>query len=92
MTIYIIIAISFALMFLFRYIKEIVYTVREVAKVHEVGTRLALLYSLGVMLFILSLVAMPAYAITVLFSNRQSLIKQWSRVILTKYYDVQLKI
>ena len=79
-------------MFLFRYIKEIVYTVREVAKVHEVDTKETLLRSIGIMLFILSLIAMPAYAITVLFSNRQSLIKQWSRVILTKYYDVQLKI
>ena len=78
-------------MFLFRYIKEIIYTVREVARVHEIDTKETLLRSIGIMLFILSLIAMPVYAITVLFSDRQNLIKHWSRLILVKYYDVELK-
>ena len=92
MEIYIIAAISFAVMFAYRYISEIMITVKLVADTHKIAQRPNLLYALSIVLFTLSFLIFPLYAIVVLFSSRQELIKSWARLILLKYYDLELKI
>ena len=89
--IYIIIAISFAIMFAFRYTRDIIFMVKGVAVIHEIDERPQLLNGISVLLTLFSLIFFPFYAILVLFSNRDKLIKEWSKQILVKYYDLELK-
>ena len=91
MEIYIIIAISFGLMFAYRYVKNIIFTVREVAKIHEVPERGRLLYIISFWMIVFSVIACPFYALVVLITDRQTLIKDWSRSILIKHYEVEIK-
>ena len=91
MIIYTILALSFSIMFSYRYTKEIIHLVQEVAKVHEVKQQQIRLGLFAFWITILSAILMPAYALVILFTDRQKLIKDWSRQILLKYYDVELK-
>ena len=92
MEVYIIIALSFGIMFAYRYTRDIIYSIKEVARIHEVRQRHTLLNLFAFNTTVLSIVLMPIYALVVLFSDRQELIRSWSRLILVKYYDVELKI
>ena len=58
----------------------------HVANAHEVHTRIVLLYCIGLMLALFSLIAMPFYATLVLSRDRQKLIKNWSKEILIKWH------
>ena len=91
MELYIGMCISFGLMFMYRYTREIIYQIVEVAKVHEVEQQRMKLGLFAFWMTILSVILMPAYAIVVLFSDRQKLIKDWSRDLLVKYYNLELK-
>jgi hypothetical protein len=91
MEIYILMAISFAVMFALRYTKEIVISVQEVAAIHKVKPKNLVLYSFSVFLFFLTIVAFPFYATVVVFRDRYTLVGEWVELILLRYYDVELK-
>ena len=88
---YIIIAIAFAIIFAIRYIKDIMLNVQDIVRIHEVDARNNLLYSIGVMLFLFSIIFMPFYAIVILSSDRHQLNKHWAKLILLKYYQMEVK-
>ena len=92
MEIYILAALSFAVMFSFRYIRDIIFTVKNVAKTHGVGQKDNTLYAVSLWLGILSMLLFPAYLIYVLLESRKKLIMDHARLILLKCYDVELKI
>ena len=89
--IYLIAALSFGIMFSFRYIKEIVFMVKNVAKTHGIDQKDNTLYALSTMLGVLSVIGFPAYALLVIFSDRKKVIMDYARLILLKYYDLELK-
>jgi hypothetical protein len=88
---YIIMAISFGIMFAARYTINIIKSVQEVAKIHKVKSRNLVLYTFSIFLFLLTIVAFPLYAFTLIFKDRWLLIHKYTELILLTYYDVELK-
>lgn len=78
-------------MFAYRYTRDIIFLVKGVAIIHEVDEKPILLRSLGIIFTIFSIIFFPFYAIVVIFSNRDKLIKSWAKQILVKHYDLELK-
>ena len=88
---YIILCIGFGLMFMYRYTREVIYQVVEVAKSHEVEQKNLILSIIVFWITVLSIILMPLYLLAILFTDRQTLIKNWSRDILVKNYNLELK-
>ena len=88
MEIYIILAISFAVMFSFRYTKDIIFTIREVAKVKDIEENKFLLNLMLVVFFISAALFMPAYLLVITTTERSHLIHQWSTRILIRHYGL----
>jgi len=91
MEIYIIAAISFAIMFTFRYTKDIVFVIREVTKIHEIDPRNLLLKSIYVIFFLLTAMLWPVYLLVISRTERMELIQEWSRSILVQHYELEIK-
>jgi hypothetical protein len=91
MDFYIILAISFAIMFTFRYTKEIAFTVQAVAKVHELQENKLISIVIYPILFIIAALMMPVYAFIILNSSRSDLIHSWSKQILINHYGLEEK-
>jgi len=91
MEIYILLAISFAIMFTFRYTKDIIYVVKGVAKVHEVNPRNYFLNVLYIVFFILTAALWPVYLLVISTTERLELIQGWAKSILLRHYELELK-
>jgi hypothetical protein len=89
--IYITLALSFALMFSARYIAEVIYYVRAVAKVHEIDQKPLFLGTLSISFFIVVAISAPLYLIYIMGNDRKEIIRAYTRTILSKYYDLELK-
>jgi hypothetical protein len=89
--IYIILALSFAIMFSWRYIFEVIYYVTAVAKVHEIDRKPLFLGTLSISFFIVVALSAPLYLIYIMSNDRKDIIRAYTRSILQKYYDLELK-
>jgi hypothetical protein len=84
---YIILAISFAIMYHFRYTKEILEVVKQVAIIHDATPNATIkLYSF--ITFFITIIAFPLYAIVTITQPREKIIKEHSTTVLITYYDL----
>ena len=67
-------------------------TVETVADIHEVDAKPKTLQALGIWIALISAVLFPAFALLVLVVDRNTIIIDYARKILLRYYDVELKI
>lgn len=77
-------------MYHFRYTYEVIQVVKGVALIKDDETQFSF-WKYGIIQFIISLIAMPAHLLMVLFENRQDIIKEVATHVLIKYFDLELK-
>jgi hypothetical protein len=90
MEIYIIMCISFAILYHIRYVTDIIFITEEVAKIHDAESHFPKYYFIIINL-IVSILLMPIVAFSVITNNRDEYIKSGASKILIKYYDLELK-
>ena len=90
MEIYIILCISFSIMYYISYVRDIIFVVKEVVKVHDAeGNFNPLLYS--IVSLVLAAIGMPIYLFLILYSTKQNILYYASSGILLNHYDLELK-
>ena len=86
---YIIVAISFAIMFHAKYTHETLLTLHSLEETHDIGSPIKHFSPIGYSIgwFIISILLMPIVLIMIIIVNRRDLTKQFASHILKKYYD-----
>lgn len=90
MEIYVILALSFAIMYHINYTNEILAVVKDVAVIHDAEAT-APLFIYGIVSFLTTLVFMPGYVLQILLKSRDDIIRSVSSEVLVKFYDLEPK-
>lgn len=87
---YIIACISFAIMYYISYTRDVLFIVKNVAKLHDAeGDFNPVLYS--IVSIVLTAIAMPIYLLMLLFTTKDKVLHYASSGILLKHYDLEVK-